>query len=326
MPTAQHPLHSGFGPKTTAVEALAGQDLTGKIAIVTGGYSGLGLETTRVLTQAGATVVIPVRSPEKAQRNLAGLSNVELGTIDLTDPASIDAFAEKFLATGRALHLLIDCAGVMVPPLSRDAGGYESQFSGNHLGHFHLAARLWPALKAANGARVVSVSSVGHQSSGVDFDDPNYNHRPYEKWQAYGQSKTANALFAVELDRRAAAHNVRAFSLHPGGILTDLARHLTDDDFKAFGVTRNPDGSMNIPNPDKFKTVETGAATIVWCATSPLLDGRGGVYCEDCDIATTAADAVAPGTGVMPYASDPALAERLWALSEKLTGVAFDAT
>jgi NAD(P)-dependent dehydrogenase (short-subunit alcohol dehydrogenase family) len=322
MRTEQKPIHSGFDEKTTGTEALAGADLSGKVAIVTGGYSGIGVETTRVLSEAGATVVVPVRTMEKARANLEGIPRVELQPLDLHDPASIDAFADGFLSSGRPLHMLVNSAGIMAPPLSRDARGYESQFSANHLGHFQLTLKLWPALKRAEGARVVAVSSRGHRRSGVDFDDPNFERRDYEKWQAYGQSKTANALFAMEVDRRGESEGIRAFSLHPGAIITDLARHMTEDDIKAFGIVRAADGSLVIgsDSPWRFKTVPQGAATSVWCATSPRLDGKGGVYCEDCDIAEAVPADFTGTNGVSPWACDPALAERLWALSEKLTG------
>ena len=323
MTTEQKPIRSGFGEQTTAAEVLAGIDLTGKFAIVTGGYSGIGVETTRVLSQAGATVVVPVRTMDKAKVNLQGIDRVELQPLDLHDPVSIDAFAGAYVASGRPLHMLVNSAGIMAPPLTRDARGYESQFSANHLGHFQLALGLWPALKRAGGARVVAVSSRGHQRAGVDFDDPNFERRDYDKWQGYGQSKTANALFAMEVDRRGARDGIRAFSLHPGAIITDLARHMTEDDIKAFGIVRAADGSLILgaDSPWRFKTVPQGAATLVWCATNPQLDGMGGVYCENCDIAQAVPADHKPLDGVLPWAIDEAAAERLWTLSEQLTGV-----
>jgi NAD(P)-dependent dehydrogenase (short-subunit alcohol dehydrogenase family) len=325
MTTKQRPLYSGFDADTTAEQVLAGRDLSGKIAIVTGGYSGLGTETTRVLSEAGARVVVPARTMDKARANLQGVVRVELAELDLLDPASIERFAETFLASGRKLDLLINNAGIMACPLTRDARGYEAQFSANHLGHFHLAAKLWPALVESGGARVVSVSSGGHRISDVDVDDPNFERRAYDKWQAYGQSKTANALFALELNRRGKAAGVSAFSVHPGGILTDLVRHLTDDDFKTSGITRLPDGELHSEDESRrrFKTVPQGAATSIWCATSSQLDGMGGVYCEDCDIARIVPADDTGTTGVLPWACDPEQAECLWALSESLTGVRF---
>jgi len=217
MPSPQTPIRSGFGPRTTAREALRGISLEGKVAIVTGGSAGLGLETTRALVEAGATVLVPARNADKARRALGALPRVELGQLDLLDPGSIDAYATQFLATGRPLHMLINNAGIMATPLQRDARGYESQFAANHLGHFQLTTRLWPALWRAGGARVVALSSRGHQRGEVDFADPNFLHRRYDRWQAYGQSKTANVLFAVELDRLGEGKGVRAFAVHPGG-------------------------------------------------------------------------------------------------------------
>lgn len=314
MTTEQRPLKSGFGAKTTAREVLAGRDLSGKIAVVTGGYSGVGLETTRALAEAGATVVVPARTEAKARTALDGIPGVEIEALELIDPASIDAFATRFLNSERPLDMLINNAGIMAPPLRRDARGYESQFATNHLGHFQLTARLWPALKRAGKARVVSLSSTGISFGGVDFDDPNFMRHEYNKWQAYGQSKTANALFAVALDKRGEAHGIRAFSVHPGGIWTDLARDLSVEELAFEG---------------ELKTPEQGAATSVWCATSPQLDGKGGVYCMDVDIAEAISDFTpeVPGqqpTGVLPWAVDPELAERLWVLSEQMTGLKFN--
>jgi NAD(P)-dependent dehydrogenase (short-subunit alcohol dehydrogenase family) len=323
MPTLQAPLGSGFGAATTASEVINGHDLSGKTAIVTGGYAGLGLETTKTLLAAGAQVIVPVRDPEKARRTLASVRGVELGALDLMDPSSIAAFGEKFLASGRALHLLINNAGIMANPLTRDARGYESQFSTNHLGHFQLTARLWSALKTANGARVVELSSRGHVYAAVDFGDPNFERREYERWSAYGQSKSANALFALGLDMRGAAHGVRAFSVHPGGIVTDLAKYMSREEIHAGGYIDDEGRPVIDPSSGK-KTAEQGAATTIWCATSSQLDGKGGVYCEDCDIAPAVPADAKERFGVRPWAIDPELADRLWALSEKLTGVAFE--
>jgi len=289
--------------------------LDGAIAIVTGGYAGVGLETTRVLSEAGATVVVPARTVDKAHAALGGLENVEIDRLDLFDPASIDAFAARLQASGRPVHILVNNAGIMDTALARDARGFESQLATNHLGHFQLTARLWPALRSALGARVVCLSSRGHGRAAVDFDDAHFQRRPYDKWTAYGQSKTANALFALALDVRGAALDVRAFSVHPGAIMTELVRSLSDEELRATvarALTLSP-----------LKNVEQGAATSVWCATSPQLDGMGGVYCEDADIALAVpADSPAP-SGVRPWAMDPELAERLWAKSEEWTGVTF---
>src|SRR5919204_6082956 len=188
--TPQVPIRSGFGPQTTARDVLRGRDLSDKIAVVTGGHSGLGLETTRALTEAGATVIVAARAPEKARGSVADFSRVEIDELDLIDPASVDSFALRFLNTGRALHILINNAGIMAAPLTRDARGYEFEFATNHLGHFQLTARLWPALIQAGNARVVSLSSTGIRFGGVNFDDPNFERHSYDKWRAYGQSKS----------------------------------------------------------------------------------------------------------------------------------------
>ena len=317
MTTPQAPIGSGFGAASTARDVLAGIDLSGKLALVTGGYSGLGLETTRALAGAGAHVVVPARRPEAAQEAVGGIEGpgeVEVGELDLSDLGSVRAFAERFLATGRALDVVIDNAGVMACPETRVGPGWEAQFATNHLGHFALVGRLWPAIERGGG-RVVSVSSRGHHRSGIRWDDVHFE-RGYDKWEAYGQAKTANVLFAVQLDALARDVGVRAFSLHPGAILTPLQRHLRTEEMVAAGWI---DEDGNLVNP-AFKTPEQGAATQVWAATSPQLAGKGGVYCEDCDIAEPAA----PGDtsrGVRDYAVDPEQAARLWSLSAELTGV-----
>ena len=293
MPTAQQPMGSGFGPASTAAEVIDGIDLRGKVAIVTGGYSGIGVETVRTLRAAGASVIVPTRNHERAVAALDGIAGVEIDAMDLLDPNSIDAFADRFAASGRPLHILVNSAGIMMVPLARDARGYESQFATNHLGHFHLVLRLWPALLRAEGARVVNVSSWGHRHSAIVWDDPNYEHREYDPMGAYGQSKTGNNLFAVEIDRRGEADGIRGFSLHPGSILTSLARHTSVDDLRRIGVV-DDNGEPIIDPSRNMKNVEQGAATSVWCATSPQLDGLGGVYCENSDIAPLVPDLTDP--------------------------------
>lgn len=324
MTIAQHPLHSGFGAASTAADVIAGLDLSGKVAMVTGGYSGIGLETTRALRAAGARVILPARDLDKATAALQGLEGVEIDVMDLSDPASIDAFAARFLATGQPLHILVNNAGVMACPLARDARGFESQFATNHLGHFQLVNRLWPALRQAQGARVVSVSSWGHRRSPMVFDDPHFERRDYDRWSAYGQSKTANILFAVALDQRGKSEGVRGFSVHPGSIVsTDLKRYLTTEELRALGVI-DERGRPILDPARNLKTAEQGAATSVWCATSPQLESRGGVYCENGDIApllSGQAEVSSISRGVMPYAVDSDAAERLWQLSERLTEI-----
>jgi NAD(P)-dependent dehydrogenase (short-subunit alcohol dehydrogenase family) len=322
----QQPIGSGFNAASTASEVINGISLKGKTAIVTGGNAGIGLETTRVLAAAGATVIVPARDIEKARQNLKGIPNVELATIDFIEPESIDAFAGEFLASERPLHLLINNAGIMWVPLRRDSRGIESQLATNYLGQFHLTARLWPALIKANGARVVNVSSLGHQMAPFNFDDPNFLHRDYETLQGYGQSKTASNLFALELDQYGKDAHVRAYSVHPGSIHgTELGREAPLELFQQMGFC---DAAGNIL-PEviaSLKTIPQGAATTVWCATSPMLDQLGGVYCEDADVATLIPDdAPSQGSGVKPYSLDETSAKKLWKLSEQLTGVRFPA-
>jgi NAD(P)-dependent dehydrogenase (short-subunit alcohol dehydrogenase family) len=320
MATPQQPIGSGFGASSTAAEVLDGIDLTGKLAVVTGGYSGIGLETTRALVGAGATVVVPARRPEVAASALERLAGPEgraavgVDQLDLGDLDSVEAFASRFLATGRPVDLLINNAGIMACPETRVGPGWEAQFATNHLGHFALVNRLWPAIADGQG-RVISVSSAGHRRSGIRWDDVQFEHG-YDKWLAYGQAKTANVLLALHLDALGSAAGVRAFSLHPGGIMTPLQRHLTTEEMVDFGWI---DAQGNI-TARGFKTPEQGAATSVWAATSPQLDGMGGVYCEDCDIARPAADD-SSGPGVRRWATDPDQAARLWELSAALTGV-----
>ena len=325
MANLQAPLGSGLDIRTTAVEALGNTDLTGKVAIVTGGYSGIGLATVRTLAEAGATVIAPARSLEKARRALVGIANVELARLDLFDPASIDGFAQQFLHSGRPLHLLIESAGTMGVPLTRDARGYEAQFATNHLGHFQLAMRLWSALVAAKGARVIVLSSRGHGFSDLDLDDPQFERRPYHPIQAYNQSKTANVLFVRSLDRRGAAHQIRAFAVHPGTVLdTDLTRHFEGNELEGIGIRIDADGKVDSSefetNGNFVKTSEQGAATTIWAAVSPKLDGLGGLYLEECDVARVVAADDPCADGVRPFAIDDVAAERLWDLSVKLTG------
>jgi NAD(P)-dependent dehydrogenase (short-subunit alcohol dehydrogenase family) len=317
----QKPIPSGYGFRTTADEVMRDIDPTGKVAIVTGGYSGIGLETTRTLTQAGATVVVPVRTPEKAKKSLASLKgHVEIAKIDLLNPETIDSFAKEFLASDRPLHLLINNAGIMAIPLSRDRRGYEAQLSANHLGHFQLTLQLWQALQRANGARVVNLSSGAHRQSAFDFSDPNFEHRNYDKWKAYAQSKTATALFTVALDKRGLTQKVRSFAAHPGRIVSDLQRSIPMEELQSQGL-RDERGEIPADQKHLYKSVEQGAATTTWCAVSPQLDGRGGVYCEDVDIARAVPADHKEMNGVLPWAIDHEAAERLWQLSEQLTHV-----
>jgi NAD(P)-dependent dehydrogenase (short-subunit alcohol dehydrogenase family) len=326
----QKPVHSGFDATSTVNDVIKGIDLSGKTAIVTGGYAGIGLETVKTFVAAGAKVIVPARDTRKAASNLQGVSNITIGEMDLMDPASINGFAERFLAAYDTLHILVNNAGIMWVPLQRDKRGYESQLATNHLGHFQLTAKLWPALKNVDGARVVNVSSFGHQMAPFNFEDPNFTSREYETLQGYGQSKTANNLFTVELDHRAKAFGVRAYSLHPGSVNgTDLGRVAPMALFQQMG-THDEQGNIKPEVAATLKTVAQGAATSVWCATSPQLNGIGGVYCENGDVAELDEDNIAhryddPSSlrGVKPYSLDAGNAKKLWALSEELTGIAF---
>lgn len=315
METPQRSIGSGFGARSTAPDVLKGIDVRGRLAVVTGGYSGLGLETTRALAGAGAHVVVPARRPGLAREALAEVDGVEVDAVDLADLESVRQFSERFLASGRDIDIVIANAGVMACPETRVGPGWELQFATNHLGHFALVNRLWPAIVRGGGARVVSVSSGAHHLSGIRWDDLHLR-TGYDRWLAYGQSKTANALFARHVDAIGRPHDVRAFSVRPGSILTPLQRHLTTSEMMEAGWI-DEHGQLADPT---FKTPPQGAATQVWAATSPQLHGLGGVYCEDCDIAT-AEPAGGPHRGVCGHAIDPEQAERLWTLSADLTGV-----
>lgn len=319
----QKPINSGFNAKSTTEEVIKGISLEGKIAIVTGGNSGIGLETVKTLAKAGAKVIVPARDIEKAKRNLDGIPNVELEELDLANPNSIDTFAEKFLKSERPLHLLINNAGIMWVPLRRDSRGFESQLAVNYLAHFQLTARLWSALKKANGARVVNVSSGGHQFSDFNFEDPNFLHRDYETLLGYGQSKTAVNLFSMELDNHSKEFNVRSYALCPGAVgETELGREAPLDLFQKLGYV-DSEGNLLPEVKASLKTIPQGAATSVWCATSPLLNDLGGVYCENVDVAELNSDVKIIG-GIKPYSLDETNAKRLWKLSEEMAGIQFD--
>ncbi|MET8687583.1 SDR family NAD(P)-dependent oxidoreductase [Streptomyces sp. NPDC004732] len=314
MITEQRKLGTGFGAHSTADDVLAGMQLAGTTALVTGGYSGLGLATTRALVRAGAHVVVPARRPETAEHALRGLPRTEVHALDLADLDSVRVFSERFLDTGRTLGILINGAGMMACPETRVGPGWEAHFAVNHLGHFALTHRLRPAF-APDGARVVAVASSGHFLSGIRWTDLHFR-TGYDRWLAYAQSKTANALFSLHLNHLGADHGLRAYAVHPGSILTPLQRHIPREEWLAQGWV-TPDGTPAVG----FKTPEQGAATAVWAATSPLLDGRGGAYCQDCDIAGPATTDDMLIGGVKPWAVDPDAAARLWDVSCELTGL-----
>ncbi|UWR08553.1 oxidoreductase [Ruegeria sp. B32] len=316
----QVPTNSGFHAKSTAAEVLADIDLTGKTAIVTGGYSGIGLETVRALADKGAAVIVPVRSEAKAQESLASVDgNVRTAPMDLADLGSVRRFAETVSSDLQNLDLLINNAGIMACPEARVGPGWESQFGICHMGHFALTKLLLPLLEQTPGARVVALSSTAHKICDVHWDDIQFEKTDYDKWQAYGQAKTANALFANALSRRLAETGGLAFSVHPGGIFTPLQRHLPKEEMIALGWL-NEDGEPSELAKEGFKTPEQGASTTVWAATSPMLVGKPGVYCEDADIAapTDPNSPTARYFGVNAHACDDASAEKLWDISERL--------
>ncbi|MEV0457599.1 SDR family NAD(P)-dependent oxidoreductase [Catellatospora methionotrophica] len=306
-----------FGATSTAAEVIAGVDLTGHRAIVTGGSSGLGVETARALANAGAAVTLAVRdvaAGERVARDLTaatGNRQVLVSPLDLSDQGSVAAFVSAW--TG-PLHMLVNNAGIMAPPLTRTPQGWEAQLATNHLGHFALAVGLHDALAAAGGARIVAVSSIGHVNSDVDFDDINFDRRPYDPWLAYGQSKTANILFAVEAAKQWAADGITANALNPGRIIgTNLGRHIGD--------IANAPASFDPASTDvSWKNIEQGAATSVLLAGSPLVNSVTGRYFEDCQ----EAGPHQPGVrrGVAGYALDPVAAARLWRVCSDMIAAA----
>ncbi len=314
---------SRFGPETTTSDVLKGIDLTGRNAIVTGASGGLGAETARALAGKGARVTLAARDLAKAAavveliQSQVDDGSVEVAELDLTCLRSVHSFAARFKESGRDLHILVNNAGIMACPLARTEQGWELQFATNHLGHFLLTGLLVPALLAGAPSRIVVVSSAAHLLSPVDLDDIHFERRSYDKWLAYAQSKTANVLFAHELNERLQAHGVVANAVHPGVIMTELARDLTPDDIKSM-MEMSPDAA-----PLRFKTIEAGAATSVWAASAPELAHRGGLYLEDCGIAEPAGGE-AVGSGYAPHAFDSQTAKELWALSEELVGKRFE--
>ncbi|MCI4671917.1 MAG: oxidoreductase [Bacteroidia bacterium] len=317
--TDQIPVNSKFTRSSTGVEVLADKEMQGKVAIVTGGYSGIGLETTKALAAKGVKVIVPVRSPQKAEESLAGIAGeVKTATMDLADLQSVQKFAHEVLKAYRNIDFLINNAGIMANPESKVGPGWESQFGINHMGHFALVKALMPALEKNSGNRVIALSSTAHKLSDIRWDDIHFASG-YDKWQAYGQSKTANALFANALSRRLKGSGGLAFAVHPGGIFTPLQRHLPKEEMVALGWI-NPDGSPTPLAQQGFKSPEQGCSTTLWAATSDLLEGKTGVYCEDCNIAapTDKGSQMARYFGLDEHASSDESAERLWNISEDL--------
>jgi NAD(P)-dependent dehydrogenase (short-subunit alcohol dehydrogenase family) len=310
-----------FGFESTTDDVLEGISLAGKTVLVTGATAGLGIETSRALAAAGATVVMLGRNQavlEQEAEALRGLSlpgQIATLSIDLASLDSVREAADAILESYPRIDILINNAGVMACPLMRTTDGFEMQFGTNHLGHFLLTCLITPALLAGAPARIINLSSSGHKFSDVNLDDPNYEQRDYEKWAAYGESKTANALFSVGLDQRLKSRGVRSLAVHPGVIMTKLSRHLTEADIENLMNSAPKGESLD------WKSVEQGAATSVWAATAPELADKGALFLENCQVAVPAEPG--KGGGVEDYALDPAGAERLWALSEQLVGQRF---
>lgn len=319
----QHPIGSGFGAAATADDVLAGVELGGKHIIVTGGHAGIGLETTRALARAGASVTVGARDPARAALALAGIERVEVGQLDLVDPRSIDAFTSRWLESRRPLHVLVNSAALPAPgTITRDSRGFEVQLSTSHLGHFQLTLGLLPALRAAKGARVVVVSSGAQRMGRIRWDDPNFS-TGYDPLAAYAQAKLANVLFAVELDRRFAGEGIRGYAVHPGVVVgTTLNSAAGADGLRAMGLI--DDSGHPIIDPERGKkTAQQGASTIVFAATSPLLADIGGVYLKDNDISRLDDESRPLTPESIPaeaasHAIDPESARRLWELSERL--------
>jgi len=317
-----------FGEKSTTEEVLAGVDLTGKRILVTGVSAGLGVETARALIAHGADVVGAARDVAKAERATtevraaaeAGNGAFSIVELDLASLASVRACADALNADGRPFDVIIANAGVMVPPFGHTADGFETQFGTNHLGHFVLINRIAPLLK--HGGRLVNLSSAGHRYSDVDLDDPNFEHTPYEPWIGYGRSKTANILFAVEFDRRHRDRGIRAAAVHPGGIQTELGRHMDEGQMAALVASINETAAQAGTPAFEFKTIPQGAATSVWAAVVADPADVGGKYCEDCHVAELQ-EGEGIRSGVRPYALDTEHAKSLWAKSEELVGERF---
>jgi NAD(P)-dependent dehydrogenase (short-subunit alcohol dehydrogenase family) len=318
-----------FGAHSTTDEVLAGVDLSGKRVLVTGVSAGLGVETARVLAAHGADVVGAARDLAKAEgatrvvreAAAAGGGALHLVALDLADLKSVRACADALVADGRSFDLIIANAGVMAPPLGRTADGFETQFGTNHLGHFVLINRIAGLLKP--GSRVVSLASSGHRFSDVDLDDPNFERTEYTPFDAYGRSKTANILFAVEFDRRHKDRGVRATAVHPGGIQTELARHLDPAMIAGMVETINAQAKAEGGAAFEWKTIPQGAATSVWAGLVALVETVAGRYCEDCHVAELVQDASQLRVGLRSYAVDAARAQALWALSETMVGETF---
>ncbi|MBU7579525.1 MAG: SDR family NAD(P)-dependent oxidoreductase [Porphyrobacter sp.] len=317
---------SEFDWASTADEVLAGIDLSGRTVFITGANSGLGQETARAMAARGGHVIMAGRDQAKLDESVAAIvaqhpkAQLDTLTVDLTSLESIRAATSRARQRFSKIDLLINNAGVMATPFLHTADGFEMQFGTNHLGHFALTGELFPLIEKGHLKRIVNLSSRGHHFAPVNFDDPHFQHRPYDPWQSYGHSKTANVLFSVGLEQRFAVLGIHAYAVHPGGIQTNLGRHMTPEMVEALmaRVTSSDQGFQ-------WKTIPQGAATSCWAATAPELDGGsgigGGVYCEDCHVAGV--DDTSATGGVRSYAVNTSYADRLWAMSEELTGVRY---
>tara|TARA_B100000242_G_scaffold288012_1_gene255635 strand:- start:857 stop:1831 length:975 start_codon:yes stop_codon:yes gene_type:complete len=318
---AQKPINSGFSNQSEPKDILKNIDLHNKVAIVTGGYSGIGLETTKALVAVGANVIIPAKRPEIANQNLNGVvSETNIIKMDLGNLNSVKNFTNSFKENFNTLSLLINNAGIMACPETRVGDNWESQFAINHIGHFLLTRELMNILADTEGSRFVSLSSSAHALTGILWDDIHFNKQPYNKWMAYGQSKTASSLIAIELNKKMKDYGVESFSVHPGGIITPLQRYLEKEEMIALGWM-DEDGSPSELAKNFFKSPSQGASTTLWCATSNDLNGLGGVFCEDCDIAKRKSEvdeSLQRYTGVANWAVDTDEATRLWELSEEI--------
>jgi len=313
----QKNLNSGFGAKSEPSEILDGINLSGKTAIVTGGYSGIGIETTRALSEAGANVIIPARRTEEAMVALDGIIPKDhIFEMDLSDLDSIKRFTD-LVKSNLSLSILINNAGIMACAESKTSNGWDLQFAVNHIGHFVLTHELIDSMDQSSGARIINLSSTAHKFSGICWDDIHFLNS-YDKWVSYGQSKTATSLFSIELDRRFKDKNIRSFAVHPGGIFTPLQRHLQQEEMVAMGWL-NEDGSLSELAKAGFKSSTQGASTSLWAATSSQLDNKGGLYCENCDVANLAGGSPEERYfGVRDWAVDSDEAKKLWHSTEKM--------
>lgn len=311
----QKPVDSGFGAKSEPAEVLKDIDLEGKVAMVTGGYSGIGLETTRALKEAGARVIVPARRKDVAKSALSGIVQSEdILNLDLADPSSAQSFVNEFVDSGLSLDILINNAAVMACPQMPTKEGWDLQFAVNHIGHFIITKGLLPTM-SSSGSRIVTLSSTGHKLSGIQWEDVHFEES-YDKWKAYGQSKTAASLLAVEISERMKDEGIKTYSVHPGGIFTPLQRHLEKEEMIALGWL-GEDGELSEMAAANFKSPTQGSSTSLWCATSPMLEEVSGVYCENCDVAVRQEDGpMARYIGVADWAVDTDEAAKLWDLTE----------